>query len=119
MKTKDCCRCQRPFARDDGFETHQASGGGLVFVCWPCYRRGLKTYDVQPSDIGELHMRFAMGHLSPLEAAKISEEIKRWRKNIGRWNLIEHFRLYLVFDIAICVVLFILARHVYWKIFNK
>lgn len=119
MKTKTCYRCQRPFARENGFETHQAGGGGLVFVCWSCYKLGLSKTNIEPSTIGELHMRFAFGHFTPLEAANISEAIrktskKRARMDKGCWRLIYHYGL----DIAFCIALLALA-HIALTIFSR
>lgn len=31
------------FDRSWGFDTYQAKGGGVVWVCWPCYWKGTRS----------------------------------------------------------------------------
>lgn len=45
---RTCCRCLERFDRSWGFDTFQA-GGGAVWICWPCYRKGLRSEPVKPS----------------------------------------------------------------------
>lgn len=39
---KTCADCRERFSRDSGFETYAAEGG-IIWICWRCYRKAQKV----------------------------------------------------------------------------